>query len=146
MKPLRELLALAVLSAPGLALAADWPQLQCNAAHTGYTEDQPSPPYRLLWRRDLKEPMATEEITATLAAFYENANFVEVLNGTPRIKDVVGSNYAHIGAVTEGSSIAVFTAIDNLMKGAAGGSVQWMNRLLGLDETAGLTTPGPGWV
>ena len=94
----------------------------------------------------LKQPMSTEEITATLAAFYKDASFVEVLNGTPRIKDVVGSNYAHIGAVTEGSNIAVFTAIDNLLKGAAGGSMQWMNRLLGLDETAGLTTPGPGWV
>ena len=62
---------------------------------------------------------------------------------TPRIKDVVGSNYAHIGAATEGTTVAVFVAIDNLMKGAAGGCVQWMNRLLGLDETAGLTTPGP---
>jgi len=39
--------------------ASDWPQLQHNAAHTGYTTDQPNPPYRYLWHRDLKEPMAT---------------------------------------------------------------------------------------
>ena len=43
----------------GSAPAADWPQLQCNPAHTGYTADQPNPPYRLLWTRDLGEPMAT---------------------------------------------------------------------------------------
>jgi len=36
--------------------AADWPQLQGNAAHTGYTADQPAPPYRLKWKRDLEEP------------------------------------------------------------------------------------------
>jgi N-acetyl-gamma-glutamylphosphate reductase len=37
-------------------------------------------------------------------------------------------------------------AIDNLIKGAAGGAVQWMNRLLGLPETTGLDTPAPGWI
>jgi N-acetyl-gamma-glutamylphosphate reductase len=68
------------------------------------------------------------------------------VDGTPRIKDVVGSNYAHIGVAVEGSVAAVFIAIDNLVKGAAGGSVQWMNIKLGLDETAGLMTPGPGWI
>ena len=35
--------------------------------------------------------------------------------------------------------------IDNLVKGAAGGAIQWMNRMLGIDETAGLTSPAPGW-
>ena len=32
-------------------------------------------------------------------------------------------------------------AIDNLNKGAAGGAVQWMNRMLGFEETTGLTAP-----
>jgi outer membrane protein assembly factor BamB len=45
--------------APRAASSADWPQLQRDAAHSGYTADQPGPPYRLLWWRDLKEPMAT---------------------------------------------------------------------------------------
>jgi N-acetyl-gamma-glutamylphosphate reductase len=57
----------------------------------------------------------------------------------------VASNYAHLSAVTNGSSIAVMAVLDNLNKGAAGGAVQWMNRLLGLDETTGLTAPAPGW-
>ena len=35
--------------------------------------------------------------------------------------------------------------LDNLNKGAAGGAVQWMNRLQGLPETAGLTAPAAGW-
>jgi N-acetyl-gamma-glutamylphosphate reductase len=42
--------------------------------------------------------------------------------------------------------LAVFSSIDNLVKGAAGGAVQWMNRMLGLPETSGLTQPGIGWL
>lgn len=34
----------------------DWSQLQGNAAHTGFSPDQPQPPYRLKWVRDLGEP------------------------------------------------------------------------------------------
>ena len=48
-------------------------------------------------------------------------------------------------AVTNGNSIAVMSVVDNLNKGAAGGAIQWMNRLLGLAETTGLTAPAPGW-
>ena len=55
------------------------------------------------------------------------------------------SNYAHLSAVTNGNSIAVMSVVDNLNKGAAGGAIQWMNRLLGLAETTGLTAPAPGW-
>lgn len=94
----------------------------------------------------LKQKKSTQEVISVLTDFYAGKPFVEVVEGTPRIKDVVGSNYAHIGAVAQGSTVAVFVAIDNLMKGAAGGCVQWMNRLLGLDEKAGLAAPGPGWI
>jgi N-acetyl-gamma-glutamyl-phosphate reductase len=37
------------------------------------------------------------------------------------------------------------SVVDNLNKGAAGGALQWMNRLLGFDETIGLTAAAPGW-
>jgi N-acetyl-gamma-glutamylphosphate reductase len=39
----------------------------------------------------------------------------------------------------------VMSVVDNLNKGAAGGAVQWMNRLFSLAETAGLTAPAAGW-
>ena len=48
------LIAVAVFSLR--AQAADWPQLQGNPAHTGYTADEPKPAYRLCWLRDLEEP------------------------------------------------------------------------------------------
>ena len=76
---------------------------------------------------------------------YANAPFVQVVEGTPRIKNVVASNQCHIGVATDGHTVVVMATIDNLVKGAAGGAVQWMNRLWSLPETAGLDMPSPGW-
>ena len=61
------------------------------------------------------------------------------------MKEVVTSNYAHLSAVADGRTIVVMSVVDNLVKGAAGGAMQWMNRLLGFEETDGLTTTAPGW-
>lgn len=94
----------------------------------------------------LAQSITETELRAALQDFYSDAEFVEVVAGTPRIKDVVGSNYAQVGVAVNGSAVAVFIVIDNLLKGAAGGCVQWMNIKLGLDPTAGLLAAGPGWV
>jgi N-acetyl-gamma-glutamyl-phosphate reductase len=67
------------------------------------------------------------------------------VSGAPRLKNVVASNMCHIGVATDGDSVVVMSAIDNLVKGAAGGAMQWMNRLWNLPEMAGLTAPAPGW-
>ena len=93
----------------------------------------------------LKKPIATAQALEALKSYYQNCPFVRVGDTAPRIKDVATSNYAHLGVVTNGSSIAVMSVLDNLNKGAAGGAVQWMNRLLGLEETTGLTAAAPGW-
>lgn len=85
-------------------------------------------------------------LCAALADYYRDAPFVRIVEGTPRVKDVAGSNYAHIGVAAEAGTAAVFVVIDNLLKGAAGGALQWMNRLWSLPETAGLTQPAPGWI
>jgi N-acetyl-gamma-glutamylphosphate reductase len=47
--------------------------------------------------------------------------------------------------VAEGEAFVVMSAIDNLVKGAAGGAMQWLNRLLELPEDTGLALPGPAW-
>lgn len=84
-------------------------------------------------------------LLAALRGFYAASPFARVLDAAPRVKDVVASNYAHLHGTTNGRTVAVMCVIDNLDKGAAGGAVQWMNRLLGLPETAGLTAPAAGW-
>ncbi len=93
----------------------------------------------------LKKPLSSAEAVAALRAYYKNCPFVRVSDSAPRVKDVATSNYSHLSAVTNGNSIAVMAVLDNLNKGAAGGAVQWMNRLLGHEETLGLTAPAPGW-
>lgn len=89
---------------------------------------------------------SADEVRGALAAFYTAAPFVDVLAEPPRLQDVVGTNRARLGVAVDGDHLAVFSAIDNLTKGAAGGAIQWMNRLLGLPETAGLMVPGVGWL
>jgi N-acetyl-gamma-glutamyl-phosphate reductase common form len=93
----------------------------------------------------LKSPRDAAAVIAMLREYYAGAPFVRVLDSAPRVKDIVASNYAHLSAAANGRTVAVMSVVDNLNKGAAGGAVQWMNRLFGLPETAGLTAPAPGW-
>ncbi len=93
----------------------------------------------------LKQPLDSAAAIAALRGFYAGRPFVRVLDEPPRMKDVVTSNYAHLSAVADGNTIVVMSVVDNLVKGAAGGAIQWMNRLLGFDETDGLLAPAPGW-
>jgi N-acetyl-gamma-glutamyl-phosphate reductase common form len=93
----------------------------------------------------LKSPRDAAAAIGMLRDFYAGAPFVRVLDTAPRVKDIVASNYAHLSAAANGRTIAVMSVVDNLNKGAAGGAVQWMNRLFDLLETAGLTAPAAGW-
>ncbi|HEX5787906.1 MAG TPA: N-acetyl-gamma-glutamyl-phosphate reductase [Woeseiaceae bacterium] len=93
----------------------------------------------------LADGVTAADVAAAFDASYAGAPFIEVIKGTPKLKDVVASNRACIGYAVAGGSVAVLCAIDNLVKGAAGGAVQWMNRLWALPETSGLVAPAPGW-
>jgi N-acetyl-gamma-glutamyl-phosphate reductase len=68
--------------------------------------------------------------------------FIEVSDTTPSLRDVAHRNVVRISAVplanTRAPMLLVTSAIDNLMKGAAGQALQNANLMLGLDETAGL--------
>jgi len=78
---------------------------------------------------------------------YGKEPFVRIVRGAPfkypDPKYVLGSNFADVGFAVERrlGRAALFTAIDNLVKGAAGQAVQCMNLMLGFDETAGLRHP-----
>jgi N-acetyl-gamma-glutamyl-phosphate reductase len=74
--------------------------------------------------------------------FYKTEFFVRVLplGNQPELKNVVGTNICDIGlALSPDQRLLVITsAIDNLVKGAAGQAVQNMNIMHGFRETAGL--------
>jgi len=86
---------------------------------------------------------------AGLARAYEQAYggepFVRVLPADKvRVKDVVRTNRVHLGVAVDartGTAIAV-SAVDNLVKGAAGGAIQSLHAALGWEETLGLDLAG----
>jgi N-acetyl-gamma-glutamyl-phosphate reductase len=78
--------------------------------------------------------------------YYAAAPFVHIVDGAPKLKDVVASNHCHIGVAEADGAVVVMSAIDNLVKGAAGGALQWMNRLWSLPETSGLLSPATAWI
>ncbi len=78
--------------------------------------------------------------------FYKEKPFIKILEKGvfPEVKSVSGSNYCHIGLEvdTRTNQVIVISAIDNLVKGAAGQAVQNMNLMFKIDETTGLTQVG----
>ena len=93
----------------------------------------------------LVRPMSGADVREALAGFYSGHPFVRVKADAPRMKDVVSSNYAELSATTNGKTLAVMSVLDNLTQGAAGGAVQWLNRIHGWDPATGLAAPAPGW-
>ena len=71
---------------------------------------------------------------------YEKEHFVRILDKDPEIKNIRGTNYVDIYPVYDSRTghIMVFSAIDNLVRGAAGQAIQNMNILMGIKESAGL--------
>jgi len=84
----------------------------------------------------------TAEIRGLYTDFYKDEPFVRILPEglTAATNRVRQSNYCDISVHVDinGSTLIVTTAIDNMVKGAAGQAVQNMNVLFGFDEKAGL--------
>ena len=91
---------------------------------------------------ETKKELTADEARALFAEFYEGSFFVRLVNGSPDINWVKATNFCDIALAARGRHLVVFTAIDNLVKGAAGQAVQNMNLMFGLDEKAGLLLPG----
>ena len=85
-----------------------------------------------------------EDVLGILSAAYEDEPFVVVSPALPSTKATWGSNAVHLTARYDQRTgyVLVLAALDNLVKGASGQAVQCANILLGLDETAGLSSIG----
>jgi N-acetyl-gamma-glutamyl-phosphate reductase len=75
-----------------------------------------------------------------LAETYAKSPFVRVLppGQLPNIHSVVRTNFCSIGVVTKGANTVIVSAIDNLVKGAAGQAIQNLNIMFEHEPTAGL--------
>ena len=70
--------------------------------------------------------------------FYANEPFVRVLSKPPSTKNVSRTNFCDVYPTITKGKVVVFSAIDNLVKGAAGQAIQNMNIISELPETMGL--------
>lgn len=83
----------------------------------------------------------SEEIVINIyKEFYKDLYFVRIVDETPEVKNVRGTNFVDIYPTYDErtNTILVFSAIDNLVKGASGGAIQNMNLMFGLKEETGL--------
>lgn len=91
-----------------------------------------------------------KEVWMAFRSIYENEPFIRFLRYKkglyqfPDPKIVVGSNFCDIGFEldTRVDRLVVFSAIDNLVKGAAGQAIQCLNIMLGVNEKTGLEHSG----
>lgn len=97
-------------------------------------------------RMTMKSETTAEAAARIAADAYEGSPFVRVGTSPPKLTEVVATNRVRLGVAVRGRTLVVTSVIDNLTKGAAGGGIQWMNRVLGLPESTGLLIPGPGWI
>ncbi|HYJ92660.1 MAG TPA: N-acetyl-gamma-glutamyl-phosphate reductase [Pyrinomonadaceae bacterium] len=86
--------------------------------------------------------LTNEDLVNIYRKFYQGAFFVRLVDGSPDINWVKNTNFCDIAVHSNGKQIAVFSAIDNLVKGAAGQAVQNMNLMFRLDEKTGLVFTG----
>jgi N-acetyl-gamma-glutamyl-phosphate reductase len=91
---------------------------------------------------ELKTEINAADARAMFADFYRDSFFVRLVEGSPDINWVKTTNFCDIGFAARGRQLVVFSAIDNLVKGAAGQAVQNMNLMFGLDEKMGLMLIG----
>ena len=87
-----------------------------------------------------------DEIYSIFKEYYLDKPFVRILNKGiyPQVKWVCGSNYCDIGFEVDkqNNTLIIISAIDNLVKGAAGQAIQNMNIMYGFPENMGLEAPG----
>jgi N-acetyl-gamma-glutamyl-phosphate reductase len=86
------------------------------------------------WSHDVSR----DEVTAWYEEAYGNAPCVRCSPGLPSLQPVVHTPFCDLGWDTDGSTLVVGFALDNLLKGAASQAIQNLNRTLALPETAGL--------
>jgi N-acetyl-gamma-glutamyl-phosphate reductase len=92
---------------------------------------------------NLHKNASHKDVKECLSSFYAGSPFVRIRpdHRPPDTLHVRGTNFCDIGFHIDERNhrLILMSAIDNLIKGAAGQAVQNMNIMLGLDETTGLS-------
>ena len=91
---------------------------------------------------EMKRQFTETDLTRIFTDYYTDCFFIRMVSGSPDINWVKTTNFCDLGFAVRGKQAVVFSALDNLVKGAAGQAVQNMNLMFGLDEKTGLMLVG----
>ena len=91
---------------------------------------------------ETKRELTQSNLHQLFAEYYSGSFFVRLVDGSPDINWVKTTNFCDLGFAVRGKQAVIFSALDNLVKGAAGQAVQNMNLIFGLDEKTGLMLVG----
>ncbi len=92
---------------------------------------------------ELSQPLTDDEVYGLFAQAYSESQFVRLRgNELPNVNWSRGSNFVDIGWALSGRDLVVFSALDNLVKGAAGQAIQAMNIMMGWKEDTALKQVG----
>jgi len=86
--------------------------------------------------------LSQEEVLEAVNRHYRGLKFVRVVNGSPEVVMVYGTNYVEVSYKYRDGFIVGMSAIDNLVRGASGQAIQNMNLMFGFEEIAGIWFPG----
>jgi LysW-gamma-L-alpha-aminoadipyl-6-phosphate/LysW-L-glutamyl-5-phosphate reductase len=97
-----------------------------------------------------KQPLTNKDLWKALRGMYATEPFIRLVKyqkgqyQLPDPKITTGTNFCDIGFEIDehANRLILFSAIDNICKGASGQGVQCMNLLMGIDETTGLMSTG----
>ena len=95
-----------------------------------------------IYARPTRDDITAEKLEAVLQDYYASKPFVRVRLASgkvlPATKYVAYTNFCDIGVRVAKGRVILFSALDNLVKGASGQAIQNMNLMFGLDEKTGL--------
>ena len=91
---------------------------------------------------ETKRELSAQQLQTLYGEFYRDSFFVRLVDGSPDINWVKTTNFCDLSFAARGRQLVVFSALDNLVKGAAGQAVQNMNLMFGIDEKTGLMLVG----
>lgn len=125
-------------------------EIQKELDYTGIKSDLLFTPHLVPMRRGMVVTTTAdllkgsdEDIAGIYEKYYGSSPFIKFSEKVlPETSHVWGSNRCDISWQINGDRVLIFSAIDNLLKGASGQAVQNMNIRFGFDDTAGLRTWG----
>jgi N-acetyl-gamma-glutamyl-phosphate reductase len=87
----------------------------------------------------LNEGVTAEQVNQAYQDAYADKPIVRLMDGTlPALKNVVGTPFCDLGWAVDGQDLVVFSAIDNLLKGASSQAMQCINLRFGFDITTSI--------